>query len=166
MGGTSEELRRLWRENREKRRAVLRMKVKDLTPQLLQSLPWYLKQPEKPRGFKRPSGLRGPELVKYLMLLGGVFQDRRFDDCINALLEHELIEPSTHKFPKQAPEIRNQKQHFENECMAEVRALIEQGMHERPACRKIAAKWGLGNSLEAGEQQLRDQLKKSKSLKT
>jgi hypothetical protein len=100
------------------------------------------------------------------MVLGGVWQDKRFDNCINALLEHRIVEPCTHSFTdKQGPYADISNQHFKNECLAEVRALTGQGMDVRPACRLVAARWGLGNSLAAGAQQLRDRLRPKKPKK-
>jgi hypothetical protein len=101
----------------------------------------------------RPKGVRGPALVKWLMLLGGIWQDRRFDDCINALLEHGIVKPYSHEFidPQDADELAR--------CVAEVRARVAHGESRRQACLEVAAKYGLrGNSLESAAQRLRERV--------
>jgi len=164
MAGTREALRALWTRNRELRKKALSNK---LSPQEFQNLPPQLRWPDKLHGFGRPKELRGPALVKWLMLLGGIWRDPRFDDCINAFLEHGIIKPYTHEFTgQQEPEIDQVNEYRQARCLEEVRALIEQGMDVRPACRKVAANWALGGSLDAGEQQLRDRLRPKKPKKS
>jgi hypothetical protein len=138
--------------------------LRPLSPREYQSLSPQLRGPAQLHGYARPKGLRGPALVQWLMLLGGTWQDKRFHDCINALLEHGIVEPYTHKFTdRQGPLIDNSNEYLQSRCLAEVRARTEQCGSERQASRQIAAEWGLpGNSLEAVAKRLRDQLRPSK----
>jgi len=158
MGGASKDLEAIWKRNKELRKKALSGK---LSPQDFRSLPPQLRWPDKLHGFPRPEGLRGPPLVQWLMLLGEIWRDKRFDDCINAFLEHGIVKPYNHEFvpDKLRLELDSYNEHQKSERLAQVRALIEQGMDVRPACRKVAAEWALGVSLTAGEQQLRDQLR-------
>jgi len=161
MGGTSkDDLEALWKRNVELRKKALSNK---LSPQEFQSLPPQLRSPHKLYGPRRPQGLRGPALVEWAMFLGEICQDKRFYDFINALLEHGIVEPAlledrtvnprTHEFTNwQGPEIDRDNEYQQERRLEEVRALIEQGMDVRPACRKVAAEWALGTSLTAGEQ--------------
>jgi hypothetical protein len=129
MGNALEELKKLWRNNKKR-----------------QVHPW----------FTRPKGLRGAALVDYFIILGGVLQDRRFDDCINALFEHGIVDPHTHEFiANRQPDLG-----LVTKQLKDMRARIQQGMSIREASRQVAAEWGIGNSLEAGAQQLRDLYKK------
>jgi len=106
--------------------------------------------------------------MRYLILLAGL--DKRFGDCINAFFEHGIVKPDTHKFTPgwQGREIDRANEYQQARCLEEVRAQIKLGMDVRPACRKVAAEWGLGASLDAGEQQLiiRDRLRPKKPKKS
>ena len=106
MGSRAKDLEALWDRNKALRKAALR---KDASPKFIQSLPPELRTNVKVHGFARPKGLRGPVLVNYLMLLGvGFWGEERFDDCINALLQHEIVAPRTFEFTKkQFPEAVN-----------------------------------------------------------
>jgi hypothetical protein len=131
MGGTPEEVEKLWRANKQKHKKVR---------------PW----------FARPKGLRGAPLIKYFMILGGALQDRRFDDCINALFEHGIVDPRTHEFiADRQPDLG-----LVTKQLKDMHARVQQGATPRKASRQVAIEWGLGNSLEAGAKQLRDLYKK------
>jgi hypothetical protein len=179
MGGISrqKELEALWRHNRAKRKKVLtRSELLKLSPQQLQRIPAELRRPDKVHGFVRPSGLRGSTVFQYLRQLSVVWRDKRFDDCISALLEHGIIEIRRHT-NKQGKEVVSYEfsnrqglyadRYNENrqaECLAEVHARIKRGKSERQACREVAAEWGLpGNSLTAAAQRLRNLLRSSKT---
>lgn len=162
MAGTPKNLKALWDDNKKVRKAALSNK---LSPQALQGLPPQLRGPIKLYGFKRPKELRGPTLVEYLMLLAGIWRDKRFGDCINALYDHGIVNPHTHEFvpDQQGPEIDRSNKYQQTRCLAEVRARIKQGKSARRACQEVAAEWALpGNSFEAAVQRLRDQLQSSK----
>jgi hypothetical protein len=163
MGSRAKDLEALWDRSKALRKAALR---KDASPKFLQSLPPRLRTHVKVHGFARPKGLRGPVLVKYLMLLGvGFWGEERFDDCINALLQHEIVDPRTFEFTKkQFPAaVDRHNEYYQAKCLAEVRDRVERGRPVRRACREVAAEWGWpGNSLDAAEQQLRDHYQKSK----
>jgi hypothetical protein len=161
MAGTPKDLEALWQRNKAMRKKAL---SGELSPQELQSLPPQLRLPPKLRGFGRRKDLRGPALVEYLMLQGGIWRDKRFDDCINALLEHEMIDPHTHEFTdRQGPEVDRDNEYQQARCLAEVRAQIKQVGSVRQAAMVVAAEWGLpGNSFVAVAQRLRDQLRLSK----
>ena len=159
MGGTSKGvLEALWRRSRAIRKKALGRKLSkqelqslppqlqypgELSPQDFQSLPPQLRWPDKLHGFPRPKGLRGPALVQWVMFLAGYCGDKRFDDFINALLEHKIIEAGTHGFiPGPGPEIDRANEYQQARCLEEVHAQIKQGMDVRPACRKVAAEIG------------------------
>jgi hypothetical protein len=162
----AKELEALWRRNKAKREAVLRKLAdpalrKDLSPKLLKSLPPYLRTPVKVSGLARPKGLRGPELVKWLILLGAATTpgEKRFDDCINALLQHGIVKPFTFEFTKkQFPAaVERHNEYWQTEYLAEVRARAERDRSLLRACLEVAALWAWpGNSLNAAAQQLRD----------
>ena len=185
MHGTSKtDLEALWWRSKAIRKKALggkfvREELKHLPPELrhrplspeeFRSLPPQLRWPEKLHGFFswRPKQLRGPDLMRYLILLAGL--DKRFGDCINAFFEHGIVKPDTHKFTPgwQGREIDRANEYQQARCLEEVRAQIKLGMDVRPACRKVAAEWGLGASLDAGEQQLiiRDRLRPKKPKKS
>ena len=178
MGGISrqKEFEALWRHNRAKRKKVLtRSELLKLLPQQLQSVPAQLRRPDKIHGIVRPKGLRGSTVFQYLLQLALVWRDKRFDDCISALLEHRIIEIRRHT-NEQGKEVVSYEfsnrqglyadRYNENrqaECLAEVRARIKRGKSERQACAEVAAEWGLpGNSFTAAAQRLRDLLRSSK----
>src|SRR5262245_30748573 len=133
MGSRPKDLEALWRRNNAKRKAVLRKLAdpalrKDASPELLQSLPPELRTPIKAHGLARPKGLRGPELVNWLMLLGaGITGEQRFDDCINALLQNGIVNPWTFEFTKkQFPAaVERHNEYWQAKCLAEVRARVE-----------------------------------------
>jgi len=158
MGGTPKDLEALWRHNKELRKKAIAGK---LSPPEFQRLPPQLRLPVKLRGWGRPrKGLRGPALVEWLMCQGGLWRDRRFDDCINAMLEHGLIVPGTHEFSdRQGPEVDWSNEDMRTRCLAEFRARYERLRSQRRASLEIAAEWALGKSLEAGAKGLRDQLR-------
>ena len=179
MGDVSrqKELEALWRHSRATRKKVLtRSELLKLSPQQLQSVPAQLRRPDKAHGIVRPKGLRGSTVFQYLLQLSVVWRDKRFDDCISALLEHGIIEIRRHT-NEQGKEVVSYK--FSNrqglyadrynedqqaECLAEVYARIKQGKSKRQACAEVAAEWGLpGNSFMASAQRLRDLLRSSKS---
>src|SRR5262245_42334046 len=98
----NKDLEALWRRNIPKRKAVLRKLAEpalceDGLPELLQSFPPQLRNPVKVDGLAQPKGLRGPILVNYLISLAMFWRDKRFDDCIAALLEHGIVD-ETFKF--------------------------------------------------------------------
>ena len=179
MGSKAKDLGVLWERNKALRERALR---RDASRELLQSLPPQLRTPVKIHGFARPKGLRASDLVEYLMLLAFACEDKRFDDCINALLQHGLVKgppltfeltekqfpavaerrprrPPTFEFTKkQFPAaVERHNQYWKAECLAEVRARAESHRSILRACREVAAEWGWpGNSLNAAAQQLRD----------
>jgi hypothetical protein len=161
------DLEALWKRNVELRKKALSNK---LSPQEFQSLPPQLRLPVKLHGFERPQGLRGPALVQWVMLLGGIWRDKRFDDFINALLEHGIVKPYTHEFDpdRQGPELDMSNEFMRIKCLEEVRARYEQVGSWRRASEEIAAEWGLpgnslgANSLDAVARGLRDQLRSPK----
>ena len=158
----AKDLEELWKRNKALRKAALR---KDASLKLLQSLPPQLRIPVKAHGFARPRGLRGPVLVKYLIQLGIAFWgEKRFDDCINALLQHGIVKPFTFEFTKKPwPAVIRHNEYYLAECLADVRAREERGGSERQACREVAAEWGWpGNSFNAAVQQLRGLYRTSK----
>jgi len=179
MGDVSrqKELEALWRHNRAKRKKVLtRSELLKLSPQQLQSVPAQLRRPDKLHGIERPKGLRGSTVFQYLLQLALVWRDKRFDDCISALLEHRIIEIRryTNKQGKEVVtyEFSNRQglyadRYNENqqaEWLADVHARIKRGKSERQACAEVAAEWGLpGNSFTAASQRLRDLLRSSKT---
>jgi hypothetical protein len=154
MAGTPKDLEVLWRHNSWMRKQALSGK---LSPQELQSLPPHLRTPVKVRGLARPKGLRGPVLVNYLISLGIFWQDKRFDDCVNALLQHGIVKPSTFECTEKPwPAVVRHNEHYLAKCLAEVRAREERYRSVRQACREVAAEWGWpGHSLTAAAQQLR-----------
>jgi len=163
MGSRAKDLEALWDRNKALRKAALR---KDASPKFLQSLPPQLRTHVKVHGFATPKGLRGPVLVKYLMLLGvGFWGEKRFDDCISAMLQHEIVDPRTFKFTKkQFPEAVNRhNEYYQAKCLAEIRARLKRCGSVRQACREVAAEWGWpGNSFNAAAEQLRNHYQKSK----
>jgi hypothetical protein len=162
MGSRAKELEALWERNKALRKAALR---KDASTKPLQSLPPQLRIPVKAHGFARPKGLRGPVLVKYLMWLGVAFWgEKRFGDCIAALLQHGIVNPRTFEFTeKQGPAVDRHNEYYQTKCLTEVRARAERCGSVRQACREVAAEWGWpGNSLNAAAQQLRDHYQTSK----
>src|SRR5262249_24788589 len=106
MAGAPKDLEALWRRHRAIRKKarggkLVREELKHLppevrhrplSPQEFRSLPPQLRLPLKLHGFGRPQGLRGPALVQWVMLLGGICRDKRFDDFINALFEHGIVD--------------------------------------------------------------------------
>jgi len=179
MGGISrqKELEALWRHNRAKRKKVLTSsELLKLSPQQLQSVPAQLRRPDKLHGSERPKGLRGSTVFQYLLQLALVWRDKRFDDCVSALLEHRIIEIRRHT-NKQGKEVvtcefsnrqglyaDRYNENQQAECLAEVYARIKQGKSERQACAEVAAEWGLaGNSFTAAAQRLRDLLRSSQT---
>jgi hypothetical protein len=179
MGGHSrqKELEALWRHNRATRKKILtRSEWLKLSPQQLLRIPAQLRHPDKVHGFARPKGLRASTVFQFLLQLSIVWGDKRFDDCISALLEHGIIEIRRHT-NEQGEEVVSYEfsnrqglyadRYNENrqaECLAEVQARIKRGKSERQACREVAAEWGLpGNSFTAAVQRLRDLLRSSKT---
>jgi hypothetical protein len=166
-GVRSKDVEALWRHNKNLRKKALSNK---LSPQEFQSLPPQLRLPIKLHGFGRPKGLRGPALVQWVMLLGGICRDKRFDDFLNALFEHgivdsriyEIDDPRTHQFLPNWQEVDRDNEYQQTRCLEEVRARMKQGKSKRQACREVAAEWALGNSLEAGWKGLSDQLRPPK----
>src|SRR5215831_19700842 len=158
MGDVSrhKELEALWRHNRATRKRVLtRSEWLKLSPQQLQRIPAQLRSPDKVHGFVRPKGLRGSTVFQYLLQLSVVWRDKRFDDCISALLEHGIIEIRRHTNEEGKEvvsyEFSNRQglyadRYNENrqaECLAEVHARIKRGKSERQACGEVAAEWAL-----------------------
>ncbi len=142
MSARQKALQERWWRNRKKRKA-------DGRPEALLS-------------FKRPKGLRGPMLVEYLTVLASVWRDRRFSDCIDALLEHELVEPDTHKFTNaQSPEMDRYNRQEDRECLAQVRDRARTGESINRACEEVAAAHGFGNSFNAAVDHLKDLLDQS-----
>jgi hypothetical protein len=171
MGGISrqKELEVLWRHNRATRKKILTgSEWLKLSPQQLQRIPAQLRYPDKVHGFVRPKGLRASTVFQFLLLLSTVWMDKRFDDCISALLEHGIIEKN-----KQGKEVFSNRQglyadryneNWQAECLAEVQARIKRVKSERQACREVAAEWGFpGNSFTAAVQRLRDLFRSSKT---
>jgi hypothetical protein len=99
------------------------------------------------------------------MRLDGIWQDRRFGDCINAFLEHGIVDPHTLDFPRgravrQGPELDRDNEYQQSRCLEEVRARIQRGKSELRASLEVAAEWGLpGASLDAVATGLRDKLR-------
>jgi hypothetical protein len=163
----AKELEALWERNKAKRKEVLDQLAEGkapLSPELLQSLPPHLLEPVKLRAAP-PKGLSGPALVNYLISLGAeIWGETRFDDCIQALLQHGIVKPRTFEFTDNPwpAVIRRNKLHLAN-CLAEIRAREEHCGSERQACLEVAAEWGWpGNSFNAAAQQLRDHYRRSK----
>jgi hypothetical protein len=98
------------------------------------------------------------------MSLGSLWQDKRFDDCISALLQHGIVKPFTFELTEKPwPAVVRHNEYYLAKCLAEVRARVERCESERQACREVAAEWGWpGNSLNAAAQQLRDLYRTSK----
>jgi hypothetical protein len=120
-------------------------------------------RPKAMLGFERPQGLRGPALVEYLVLLSSYWRDKRFADCISALLEHGIVEPDTHKFTNaKSPEIDRYNQQQDVECLAQVRHRIRTGESKNRACEEVAADRGFGNSFDAAVKHLKDLLEQSR----
>jgi hypothetical protein len=179
MGDVSrqKELGELWWHNRATRKRVLsRSEWLKLSLQQLQSIPPQLQRPDKVHGFVRPKGLRGSTVFEYLHQLSVVWRDKRFDDCISALLEHGIIEIRRHT-NEQGKEVVSYEfsnrqglyadRYNENrqaEWLAEVHARIKRGKSERQACDEVAAEWGgPGNSFSVAAQRLRELLRSSKT---
>jgi hypothetical protein len=161
MRSTAKGLEALWQRNKAKRKAAL---GDNASPNILQSLPPQLREPVKVHGLARPKGLRGRVLVNYLISLAIFWQDKRFDDCINALLQHGIVKFRTFEFTgKPWPAVVRHNEHYLARCLADVRAREERCGSERHACREVAAEWGWpGNSLNAAAQHLRDHYRRSK----
>jgi hypothetical protein len=166
------ELEARWERNRAARKWAVSKKLWDLPPEermrALQSVPDKLRRPYKIHGAMRPKNLRGPVLIEYLMMLGITWNDRRFDNCINALYEHGIVNsqignPQPHEFTnRQGPEADAFNRWQQNECLAEISSLMKRGMEEKTACAKVAAEWGLpANSFEAAVEQLRYLIRQS-----
>src|SRR5262249_46788535 len=123
--GTRTDLEALWKRNIELRKKALSNK---LSPQELKSLPPQLRLPVKLHGFGRPQGLRGPALVQWVMLLGGICKDKRFDDFINALFEHGIVD--SHIYEKiddhRTHQFLPNWQYQQTRCLEEVRARYKQ----------------------------------------
>ena len=164
MRGASrqKELEALWERHRAARKKAARKELDDSPPEsrakALQGLPVELRRPYKLHGAPRPKSLRGPALVTYLMQLSRMYPgDKRFDDCINALLEHGIVDGDSLEFTgTQGPELDSYNQRQVSELLAEVSSRMKQGMSERQACGEVAADWGLpANSFTAAIEQLR-----------
>jgi hypothetical protein len=155
------ELEALWERNTAARKKALTEELRDA--KALQGLPAKLRRPYKLDGYARPKGLRGPALVRCLIQLSIMWPDKRFDDCINALLEHEIVDGDSLEFTdKRGRGVDSYNQRQLSDCLAEVRSRMEQGMSERQACKEVAADWGLpGNSFTAAMEQLRHQRDRS-----
>jgi hypothetical protein len=93
----------------------------------------------------------------------GIWQDRRFGDCINALLERGIVDPETLEFTdRRGPEIDRDNDYQQAKYLEEMRALAQQYDSERRASKEIAAKWGLlgkGGTLDSVAKGLRDKLR-------
>jgi hypothetical protein len=162
MRGTPKDLEALWDRNKKLRKKA---ESRKLSPPEMQSLPARLRLPFKVHGPARPK-FRAEALFKYLLQLSVAYQDKRFDDCISALFEHEIIvssrmqrleynqHQSTHRFSRK-PRLEY-NQHQQSKLLAELRARVERGMSERRACQEVAAEWGLpSNSFETAWKQVR-----------
>jgi hypothetical protein len=100
-------------------------------------------------------GLRGPDLVGELIGLAGLTYDHRFDDCINALFEHQIVNPLSHEFTDgTGPLLKQRYQIEDDECVAQIRARMKDGVSEWRACSEVAAASGRGaaNFRAAAEQ--------------
>ena len=163
MRGASrqKELEALWERHRAARKKAARKELDDSPPEsrakALQGLPVRLRRPNKAHGIARPKSLRGPAFVACLMQLSRMYRDKRFDDCINALLEHGIVDGDSLEFTgTQGPELDSYNQRQVSELLAEVSSRMKQGMSERQACGEVAADWGLpANSFTAAIEQLR-----------
>jgi hypothetical protein len=155
MGATPKDLVALWGRNNELHEKALAGK---LSPPEFRSLPPQLRLPVKQRGWGRPrKGLHGPPLVEWLMCLGGIWQDTRFDDCINAMFEHGIVDPDTHEITdRKGPEVDRSNEYMRAKCLEEFRVRHEQIGSRLRASLEVAAEWALGRSLEAGAKWLRD----------
>jgi hypothetical protein len=160
MGNTPKTLAALWKRNSELREKAIAGK---LSPSEFRSLPPQLRLPVKLRGWPRPpKGLHGPAVVEWLRGLGAVWQDTRFDDCINALFEHGIVDAGTperagtYKISRQNPEVDRSNEYMRAKCLEEFRARHEQIGSQLRASLEVAAEWALGRSLEAGAKWLRD----------
>jgi hypothetical protein len=175
MGGKAKELEELWKRNKKQREKLLDPEASFEDPKALfefiQSLPPQLKVPVKVgnlpvkvAGSKRPKELRGPPLVTFLLAQGLIWGDERFNVCVNALFEHEIVDPSTHDFTgKQGPGEKRHNEYYQAKCLAEVDARIKQCGSERQACDEVAAEWAWpGTSFKAAAQQLRELYRASK----
>jgi hypothetical protein len=157
MGGTpDEELEARWRRNKKARKATGPFK-----------------------GMPRPKGLRAPDLVDELVRLRTMWPDKRFDSCLDALFEHQIVERTTiiNKQGEPEPSYRftdkqgslldplNQRRADERrkECAAQIQALREQGFSERQACKEVAAATGYpAASFAAAWEQMRILSRESK----
>jgi hypothetical protein len=155
-------LEALWERNKATRQWAASKELEEGMKEV-QSIPNKLRRPYRMHSFARREDLRGLGLVEYLILLERSWRDKRFGDCINALYEHEIVNPQTHVFTdRQGPEIDAFNQRQQDECLAQVRSLMDQGIMEKTACARVAAEWGIpANSFAAAVEQLRYLIRQS-----
>jgi hypothetical protein len=150
-----EELRALWERNRKARERVHHsfVRIKKAAGA------WVAEhQPAE-----RPEHLRADDFVRELARLGGVWWDERFLNCVQALFDHgivEQIEDERFRFTgKKEPnkqQIADHKDQDDRDCVAQIRALVEQGESARSASEKVAAATGYpGESHSAASDRLR-----------
>jgi hypothetical protein len=110
---------------------------------------------------ERPERLRADDFVRELARLGGVWEDERFLNCIEALFDREIVETKDGRFRftgKKEPikqQMADRKEQNDRDCVAQVHALVEH-MSVRSACDKVAADTGYpGKNFPAASDRLR-----------
>ena len=91
------ELEEQWRQNKEARKrkgSEALVWIAQIPPELAA---WYRLHSQGVE-FKKPKHLRGPALIKELIRLGLEWGDKRFLDCVNAMVEHQVVDQKTYDF--------------------------------------------------------------------
>jgi len=166
MGGTSqdEERERRWRHNkelREKRRgedgnAVVSIREIDKSIVDFFERHWQADWEEARRA-------RGPDIVRELLRLAVEQNDKRFIAPIEAMNERQLLDEGyaftgsrASRYADLERETSARKQQQDNEQIAQVLLLVDQGVSHREACKRVAEDAGRpAHSFSAAHEQLR-----------
>jgi len=150
-----EELRALWERNRKARERVshsfVRIKKEAGTYAGGQRLA------------ERPERLRADDFVRELARLGGVWWDKRFLNCVQALFDHGIVEQMedgrsrfTGKKEPNKRQMVDRKKQNDSDCLSQIHALVEQKVSVRLASEEVAAATGYpGKSHSAASETLR-----------
>ena len=167
MGGTSrdEERERRWRRNkelREKQRGEGGGAVVSVT-EIDKDIVDFFKRHWQ-AGWEEARRARGPEVLRALLRLALGYDDKRFIAAIEAMIEHQIVNErfdfTGRRAPRGVADLERQasarKQQQDNEQIAQVLLLVDQGVSHREACKKVVEDAGRpAYSFTAAQQQLR-----------
>ena len=163
MTPRQKELEKQWSQKKEARKregSEALVWIAQIPPELAA---WY-RQHSRGVEFEKPKHLRGPALIKELIRLGLVWGDKRFFDCVDAMVEHQVVDQKYDFTGRHGPHLLDPKQtaaaRRRKEDIARVKRIRflmkkDPDLSERSACEKVAAESGRGASFGAERDRLR-----------